>query len=191
MKKTLLMGIALISALAFTACKSSESSYKKAYEKAKAQEMSRTVATDQVDAAPVAVTPVVTTPTTTVQPNTENDRQERLEVMNGGTLKAFNVVCGSFSKVDNANNLRNTLVAKGYSAQVAQNPETGMYRVIATSFDDRASAISSLLHDNTHLIFYITGNGSQHTRLPFPVDTYQFVQCLSGAASFVFYRVAV
>ena len=105
--------------------------------------MSRTVATDQVDAAPVAVTPVVTTPTTTVQPNTENDRQERLEVMNGGTLKAFNVVCGSFSKVDNANNLRNTLVAKGYSAQVAQNPETGMYRVIATSFDDRASAISS------------------------------------------------
>ncbi|MBQ6965893.1 MAG: SPOR domain-containing protein [Bacteroidaceae bacterium] len=143
MKKTLLMGIALISALAFTACKSSESSYKKAYEKAKAQEMSRTVATDQVDAAPVAVTPVVTTPTTTVQPNTENDRQERLEVMNGGTLKAFNVVCGSFSKVDNANNLRNTLVAKGYSAQVAQNPETGMYRVIATSFDDRASAISS------------------------------------------------
>ena len=63
--------------------------------------------------------------------------------MNGGTLKAFNVVCGSFSNVDNANNLRNTLVGKGYSAQVAQNPETGMYRVIAASFDDRASAIAS------------------------------------------------
>ena len=63
--------------------------------------------------------------------------------MNGGTLKAFNVVCGSFSNVDNANNLRNTLVAKGYSAQVAQNPETGMYRVIASSFDDRAAAVTS------------------------------------------------
>lgn len=63
--------------------------------------------------------------------------------MNGGTLKAFNVVCGSFSKVENANNLRNTLVSKGYSAQVAQNPETGMYRVIAASFDDRASAVTS------------------------------------------------
>ena len=106
--------------------------------------MSRTNTTDQVETAPVTVTPVVTTtPVATVEANTANDRQERLTVMNGGTLKAFNVVCGSFSNVDNANNLRNTLVAKGYSAQVAQNPETGMYRVIASSFDDRASAVQS------------------------------------------------
>lgn len=145
MKKNLLMGLALVAALAFVSCKSSESSYKKAYEKAKAQEMARTNTTDQVETAPVTVTPVVnTTPVTTpVEANTANDRQERLTVMNGGTLKAFNVVCGSFSNVDNANNLRNTLVAKGYSAQVAQNPETGMYRVIASSFDDRASAVQS------------------------------------------------
>ena len=137
-----MMGLALVAALAFVSCKSSESSYKKAYEKAKAQEMAKTPATDQVETAPIAVTPVVTTPVTPVQ-NTENDRQERLTVMNGGTLKAFNVVCGSFSNIDNANNLRNTLVAKGYSAQVAQNPENGMYRVIASSFDDRASAVQS------------------------------------------------
>lgn len=135
------MGVALCAALAFVSCKSSESSYKKAYEKAKAQELAQTT-TDQVETAPVAVTPVIST-TPAVQPNTANDRQERLTVMNGGTLKAFNVVCGSFSKVENANNLRNTLVSKGYSAQVAQNPETGMYRVIASSFDDRASAVSS------------------------------------------------
>lgn len=141
MKKNLMMGVALCAALAFVSCKSSESSYKKAYEKAKAQELAQTT-TDQVETAPVAVTPVLST-TPAVQPNTANDRQERLTVMNGGTLKAFNVVCGSFSKVENANNLRNTLVSKGYSAQVAQNPETGMYRVIASSFDDRASAVSS------------------------------------------------
>ena len=145
MRKSILMGLALVAALAFVSCKSSESSYKKAYEKAKAQEMARTNTTDQVETAPVTVTPVVTTTPVTTTPvaNTENDRQERLTVMNGGTLKAFNVVCGSFSNVDNANNLRNTLVAKGYSAQVAQNPETGMYRVIASSFDDRASAVQS------------------------------------------------
>lgn len=142
MRKSIFMGLALVAALAFVSCKSSESSYKKAYEKAKAQEMAQTKITDQVESAPVSVTPVVTTPVTTAA-NTENDRQERLTVMNGGTLKAFNVVCGSFSNVDNANNLRNTLVAKGYSAQVAQNPETGMYRVIAASFDDRASAVQS------------------------------------------------
>ena len=142
MRKSILMGLALVAALAFVSCKSSESSYKKAYEKAKAQEMAQANTTDQVETAPVTVAPVVTTPVTTAA-NTENDRQERLTVMNGGTLKAFNVVCGSFSSVDNANNLRNTLVGKGYSAQVAQNPETGMYRVIAASFDDRASAIAS------------------------------------------------
>lgn len=136
MKKNLMMGVALIAALALVSCKSSESSYKKAYEKAKQQEVANT---EQVETAPVTVTPVVTTP---VQDNS-GLRQERLNVMNGGNLKAFNVVCGSFSKVDNANNLRNTLVAKGYSAQVAQNPETGMYRVIATSYDDRAAAVSS------------------------------------------------
>ena len=142
MRKSIFMGLALVAALAFVSCKSSESSYKKAYEKAKAQEMAQANTTDQVETAPVTVAPVVTTPVTTAA-NTENDRQERLTVMNGGTLKAFNVVCGSFSSVDNANNLRNTLVAKGYSAQVAQNPETGMYRVIASSFDDRASAVQS------------------------------------------------
>ena len=100
MKKKLFLGMAFIAALAFVSCKSSESSYKKAYEKAKAQELAQTT-TDQVDTAPVAVTPVVTT-TPTVEPNTANDRQERLTVMNGGTLKAFNVVCGSFSKIENA-----------------------------------------------------------------------------------------
>ncbi|MBQ0047269.1 MAG: SPOR domain-containing protein [Prevotellaceae bacterium] len=141
MKKKLMMGLALVAALAFVSCKSSESSYKKAYEKAKAQEMAQT--TNQVETAPVSVTPVQTTPVQTYAQNTENDRQERLNVMNGGTLKAFNVVCGSFKSVDNANNLRNTLVGKGYSAQVAQNPETGMYRVVASSFDDRSSAVAS------------------------------------------------
>ncbi|MCH5174797.1 MAG: SPOR domain-containing protein [Prevotellaceae bacterium] len=141
MKKKLMMGVAFVAALALVSCKSSESSYKKAYEKAKAQELTRSES-DQVETPPVTVTPVVTTPVTQAD-NADNDRQERLTVMNGGTLKAFNVVCGSFSNVDNANNLRNTLVAKGYSAQVAQNPETGMYRVIASSFDDRASAVNS------------------------------------------------
>ena len=142
-RKNLLMGLTLLVALVFTGCKSSESSYKKAYEKAKAMEQ-----IEQKAAEPVSVTPV--TPVTPVQQQqqqtvTDNSdlRSERLNVMAGGTLKTFNVVCGSFKSLDNANNLRNTLVSKGYSAQVAQNPETGMYRVVASSFDDRASAVNS------------------------------------------------
>ena len=134
MKKNLMLGLALISALAFVSCKSSESSYKKAYEKAKQQETTQVTTT-----TPVAVTPVQTV---TPAQNTANDRSERFNVIGGGSLKAFNVVCGSFGKLDNAQNLRNTLVNKGYSAQIAQN-ENGMYRVIASSFDDRQSAVNS------------------------------------------------
>ena len=129
-----MLGLALISALAFVSCKSSESSYKKAYEKAKQQETTQVTTT-----TPVAVTPVQTV---TPAQNTANDRSERFNVIGGGSLKAFNVVCGSFGKLDNAQNLRNTLVNKGYSAQIAQN-ENGMYRVIASSFDDRQSAVNS------------------------------------------------
>lgn len=138
MKKSILMACTIIAALAMTSCKSSESSYKKAYEKAKAQELTTT---QQVETEPVAVTPVVTP---TPQNNDKTGlREEKLNVLNGGTLKAFNVVCGSFGNVNNAQNLRNTLVSKGYSAQVAQNPETGMYRVIAASFDDRENAVKT------------------------------------------------
>jgi len=141
MKKILFIGLALAATFAMTGCKSKESSYKKAYEKAKAQEMAQQTTT----AEPVAVTPVVTTNTTSTTTSyaDENVRQERLNVISGGTLKAYNVVVGSFKSQDNANNLRNKLVNQGYSAQVAQNPETGMYRVVASSFDDKGSAISS------------------------------------------------
>lgn len=135
MKKNFMLGIALISALAFVSCKSSESSYKKAYEKAKQQE------TYTQTTEPVAVTPVTpVTPTQTT--DNSNLRSERFNVIGGGSLKAYNVVCGSFGSLSNAQNLRNTLVNKGYSAQIAQN-ENGMYRVIASSFDDKASAVSS------------------------------------------------
>ena len=140
MKKILFIGLALIVTAAFTSCKSKESNYKKAYEKAKAQEMAQ-----QTTQEAVSVTPVVTplNPTNTNTEDNTNVRSERLNVLNGGNLKAYNVVCGSFKSADNANNLRNTLVNQGYSAQVAQNPETGMYRVIASSFDDKSSAVSS------------------------------------------------
>lgn len=134
-------GIALLTAIALVGCKSSESSYKKAYEKAKAQEMGV-----QTTTQPVTVTPVetVTPVQQNVTPVDNSDlRTERLNVMSNGTLKSYNVVCGSFKSLDNANNLRNTLASKGYNAQVAQNPDTGMYRVIASSFDDRGSAVSS------------------------------------------------
>lgn len=137
MKKIILSCLAVAATFVMFSCKSTESSYRAAYEKAKAQE-----AVAQQTSDPVSVQPVVTTQTPANVDNS-NVRSERLNVMNGGTLKAYNVVCGSFKSLDNANNLRNTLVNAGYTAQVAQNPETGMYRVIASSFENKADATVS------------------------------------------------
>lgn len=137
MKKIILSCLAVAATFVMFSCKSTESSYRAAYEKAKAQE-----AVAQQTSEPVSVQPVVTTQTPANVDNS-NVRSERLNVMNGGTLKAYNVVCGSFKSLDNANNLRNTLVNAGYTAQVAQNPETGMYRVIASSYENKADATVS------------------------------------------------
>lgn len=137
MKKIILSCLAVAATFVMFSCKSTESSYRAAYEKAKAQE-----AVAQQTSEPVSVQPVVTTQTPANVDNS-NVRSERLNVMNGGTLKAYNVVCGSFKSLDNANNLRNTLVNAGYTAQVAQNPETGMYRVVASSFENKADATVS------------------------------------------------
>ena len=143
MKKNLIFGLTLVAALVLTGCKSKESNYRKAYERAKADELAQ-----QTDSEPVSITPVVAP--VAAQPvaaaaadDNTTVREERLDVMNGGTLKAYNVVCGSFENPNNANNLRNTLVNAGYSAQVAFSPEKHRYRVIATTHDDKASAITS------------------------------------------------
>ena len=138
MKKTIILGLAVVSALAFVSCKSSESSYKKAYEKARAQEQVQQQVTE-----PVQVTPVVAPVVAPVAQEDHSDlRSERLQAVGDGTLKAFNVVCGSFQSLTNANNLCATLKSKGYAAVVAQNPETRMYRVVAVSSDTRSAAVS-------------------------------------------------
>ena len=57
----------------------------------------------------------------------------------GVLLKKYNVVVGTFGKKENAEKLQTTLKAEGYNALVVIN-ESGMYRVVAVSFDDYASA---------------------------------------------------
>ena len=52
MKKLVVLGMGLCLALAFTSCKSSESAYKKAYEKAKQQELAEAPAVEEKPAEP-------------------------------------------------------------------------------------------------------------------------------------------
>ncbi len=141
MKKFFLTGLGLSAVFAMTSCKSSESAYKKAYEKAKQQVVTEQEPTRTDTVTQVEVTPVIAEPTpdaAAVKEVTEN-----VTVVSGGGLKAYSVVCGSFSLQANAEGLQKTLSNAGYNAQIAKNEEKNMYRVVAATYDDRASAIQT------------------------------------------------
>lgn len=146
MKKNVFICAGLCVALVFTGCKSQESAYRKAYEKAQAASVATTTTTEIVDDTPV-VTPVVTAPVETpaVVENVENVsvRTENLTVVDGEGLRGYSVVVGSFSVKANAEGLQQTLKNAGYNARLAYNSERNMYRVVASSYDDKASAVSS------------------------------------------------
>ena len=143
MKKLIVLSMGLCMALAFTSCKSSESAYKKAYEKAKQQELAEApVAEEAPAAAPVVAAPVAAAPATPVAVGTV--REEKVQLVSGEGLRAYSVVCGSFGVKANADGLKAKLDADGYSAKVvfnaAANNGQGMYRVIVSSYDDRMQA---------------------------------------------------
>lgn len=130
------MGLCVV--LAFASCKSSESAYKKAYEKAKQQE----IAEPQVE-APAEVAPVVTAPSVTPKTTTAPVREEKVTVVGSGALKDYSVVCGSFGLKANAEGLKDYLDGQGYNAVIAFNADKAMYRVIVNTFDDKASAVNA------------------------------------------------
>lgn len=140
MKKIVLMGMGLCAVLAFSSCKSSESAYKKAYEKAKQQELAEAQqATETVAPAPVeTVVPVAPAPAPT-----GNVREEKVELVSGSGLKAYSVVCGSFGVKANADGLKAKMDADGYNAKVVYNSDRNMYRVIVVSCDTYAEAASA------------------------------------------------
>ena len=146
MKKYTLLCIGLCAAMAFTSCKSSESAYKKAYEKAKQNETQTAQQAPAVE-QPTVVAPVEAKPATEVRTvdNLDNVsvRPENVSLISGAGLKAYSVVVGSFGLQSNAEGLQQRLNAAGYSAQIVKNEEKNMFRVIATTFDGKADAVSS------------------------------------------------
>ena len=147
MKKSLMLCAGLCLAMAMASCSGSkESAYKKAYEKAKAQEAQQTEVAAPQEEAPV-VTPLVEKPATqtTVIDNTDNAtvRTEAVTLVDGNGLKDFSVVVGSFSLKSNALGLQQRLKDQGHPAQVAYNPSINYYRVIVSTFDNKASAVQS------------------------------------------------
>ena len=144
MKKYFVLCAGFCAAWAMTSCKSSESAYKKAYEKAKAQEQAQPAQTQE----PVnVVAPVETKPVTEtrVVDNVDNVqvRQEDYSLVSGAGLKNFSVVVGAFSVRANAEGLQQQLKDAGYDAQIVKNEARNLYRVIAATFDSKSEAARS------------------------------------------------
>lgn len=133
--KKVLFGLASL-LVVLTSCKSKESAYKQAYEKAKAQETTQV----QVN-APMQVSPVATTPVAEENYDATPVRQELVDaVAVNGVLKPYSVVCGSFSLQANAQALKEYLVGEGYNAGIVKNVDKNMFRVIIGSYDTKAEA---------------------------------------------------
>ena len=143
MKKYMILCAGLCAAMAFTSCKSSESAYKKAYEKAKAQEAAAVETNTEAN----VVAPVEEKPIDEVRDVANDDnvpvRQEQAPLIDGSGLKNFSVVVGSFSLRANADGLQQRLKEAGYDAQIVKNTDRNMFRVVASTFADKASAAQS------------------------------------------------
>lgn len=147
MKKYLVLCAGFCAAMALTSCNTSkESAYKKAYEKAKAQEQEQTPVVEQpVETAVVTPLTPATPATQTTVSNVDNAtvRSESVTVVSGEGLQAFSVVVGSYSLKANAEGVQSTLKAGGYNAQIVYNSAINMYRVVASTFNDKGQAVQS------------------------------------------------
>ncbi len=147
MKKYTLLCVGLCAAMAFTSCKSSESAYKKAYEKAKQYDTATAQQTAATSGQDAVVAPVEARPVTDarVVDNLDNVsvRQESVLLISGTGLKDFSVIVGSFGLISNAEGLQQRLKAAGYDAQIVKNQDKNMYRVVATTFSNKADAATS------------------------------------------------
>lgn len=139
MKKITILGLSLMAVLGLFSCKSTQNSYKQAYEKA----VQNDVAKSEISA------PEVETQVQPVQSVQVEDvasvpvREEKVTLVTGDNIKAYSVVCGSFSLKTNADGLRERLVSDGYPATVVINEAGRTYRVICDSFDNKEAAVKA------------------------------------------------
>lgn len=142
MKKLFVFAFATCVAFAFTSCKSSKDSvYKTAYDEAREAELAEGAGQES---EPVEIAPVVSSSSSkTVDYDVDTAyRTEKVVLSSGaeGSLKAFSVICGSYSRKEGAESVRRSLVEEGYDAIVVQNPVTGLYRVVCASCNTKEEA---------------------------------------------------
>jgi cell division protein FtsN len=127
-------------ALVLTGCKSKESAYKKAYEKAKAQDEAVQASTPTQQETPV-VAPLTEQPATQTTVDNASVRTEDVTLVSGDGLQAYSVVTGSFGLKANADRAQAALQAAGYKAQIVKNTARNLYRVVAATYANKADAV--------------------------------------------------
>lgn len=151
MKKNFVLVLGACAVMLFTGCKSQQSAYKQAYEQAMAQDK-QTSEQQVVVEKPVETTPVTTVTAPVKEETVDNSDVREIQgatsVVSGSPLKTYSVVVGSFVTQANAEGLKTRLQNNGYDSRVLEtnetiNNKTGWYRVIASSYDDKASAVQS------------------------------------------------
>ena len=143
MKKILYVCAAVCAVFMMSSCKSKESAYKKAYEKAKAQQtetVTTTTTTPVQQVTTQTVTPVTTTPVTDY--SNVAVRNENVSFVEGSPLKQYGVVVASVTIKSNGVALMQKLASQGYNSCVAQAQVNGQtfYRVVACSYDTKPEA---------------------------------------------------
>ncbi|MBO7050317.1 MAG: SPOR domain-containing protein [Bacteroidaceae bacterium] len=117
-----------------SACKSSQSAYQQAYEKAVSGDEAKAVIEEPVAQSEAPVAEDV---------SNVSVREEKVSVVSGDSdIKAYGIVCGSFSLKANADALRERLVNDGYKAVVVVNEAGKTYRVVFASFDTKDEAVA-------------------------------------------------
>lgn len=140
MKKFFVIAFAACVAFSFTSCKSTkDNAYKTAYDESRQAELAEG---NGQESEAVEIAPVASSTNNTKQDIDTTFRTEKVVLSSGaeGSLKAFSVVCGSYSKKEGAEGVRQSLVDEGYNAIVVQNPASGLYRVVCASCDTKEEA---------------------------------------------------
>lgn len=138
MKRFLFLAVAACAVLSFSSCKS-QKTLSEATTVADPAAQVTEVAPIQYTTATKKTTPTVAKPAPVAQ---ANDRTEQISVVDAGDtgkLKGYNVIVGSFGTKSNAEAQKNKMIGRGYNAFLVQN-NSGMYRVVAASFDTREAA---------------------------------------------------
>ncbi|MBQ9355706.1 MAG: SPOR domain-containing protein [Prevotella sp.] len=154
MKKYIVLCAGAVLAMSLTSCGSSEKAYRQAYDRAQAAQQQQQQVQPSQPVQPVqqvvetpVVTPVQTVPSTQTQVTDNSDnvsvRQERVTIVSGAGLLNYSVVVGSFSVIANAEGLQQRLKNAGYAAQIVRNEERNMYRVVASTFNNKNEAVQS------------------------------------------------